>query len=273
MSRLDASLIQDSLADASLAPLDQIEVFASIDSTNTHLLSQPTPEPGRYRVALADHQTAGRGRHNRRWLAPPGASLCLSVAYTFADQPQQLPALTLAVGVGIVSALRAQRIGGVSLKWPNDIVALDSKLGGVLTEVHASSGEGVTVVTGIGLNIVLPEDLDFGAESAWAHRPIDLASVQPGHPQRELLAAELVCSMHAVMTTFEEEGFAAFLADWSEHDWLRGREITVDLDDRQVFGVAAGVDADGALLVDCEQGQTRVISGSILLAGLTGSAQ
>ena len=108
MSTLDASVIQDSLAEASLARLDQVEVFPTIASTNTHLLAQPAPAPGRSRAALADHQTAGRGRHNRRWLTPPGAGLCLSLAYTFADQPQQLPALTLAIGVGIVDALHGR---------------------------------------------------------------------------------------------------------------------------------------------------------------------
>ena len=179
-----------------------------------------------------------------------------------------MPALTLAIGVGIVDALRALEIEGVSLKWPNDVVALEGKLGGVLTEVQSSNSEGVTIVTGIGLNVDLQQQPDFGAKSDWAQRAIDLRSVRPDHPQREHIAAALVGSLHVVMATFEAQGFAAFIADWQQNDWLRGREITVDLEDRQVTGIAAGVDTDGALLVETGSGITRIISGSIILAGV-----
>lgn len=271
MSELDAGLIQRAIAAASLAHLVELEVFDTIASTNTHLLNQAAPSAGRFRVAMADHQSSGRGRHNRRWLSPPGSGLCLSLAYTFPDPPQHLPALTLAIGVGIVDALQSLGIHGVRLKWPNDIVALDGKLGGVLTEVQAGAAAGVTVVTGIGLNVDLPPELDFAAESDWAHRVIDLKSVRPDYPKRELIAAALIGSLHSVMATFQGRGFEAFIEDWRENDWLRGRKITVDLDDRKIDGIAAGVDADGALLVETGTGQSRIISGSIILAGLTGS--
>lgn len=271
MSNLDAGLIQRSLAEASLARLDQLEVFGSIASTNTHLLTQAAPPPGRFRVALADHQTSGRGRRDRRWLSPPGAGLCLSLAYTFAESPRHLPALTLAIGVGIVDAMRSLQVVGVSLKWPNDVVARDAKLGGVLTEVQSGNSEGVTVVTGIGINIDLPGELDPGADSAWAQRAIDLKSVHSDHPEREQLAAALIGSLHVVMATYEVQGFAAFVDEWQQHDWLRGREISVELDDRQVSGIAAGVETDGALRVKTEAGHTRVISGTITLAGNSGT--
>ena len=270
MSNLDAGLIRRSLAEPTQAQLEQVEVFDRIASTNTHLLTSTAPAPGRLRLAVADHQTAGRGRHNRRWLSPSGSGLCLSLAYTFADHREDLPALTLAIGVGIVRALRCLDIQGVSLKWPNDIVALDGKLGGVLTEVQGGTGAGVTVITGIGMNIDLPEPLDFGAESDWAHRVIDLKGIRPDYPERELIAAHLVSTVHAAMVTFETQGFVAFLQEWRQSDWLLGRAITVDLDDRQVTGTAAGVDADGALLVAIGDGShARIISGSILLAGPT----
>ena len=64
------------------------------------------------------------------------------MSYTFARVPEQLPALTLALGVAIVESLQQTGVEGVSLKWPNDIVALDGKLGGILTEVQSGSGDG-----------------------------------------------------------------------------------------------------------------------------------
>ena len=266
MSALDASLVQQSLAETATSKLDELEVFGSIASTNTHLLAQPAPAVGRFRVALADHQTSGRGRHSRRWLSSPGAGLLLSIAYTFPRQPAHLPALTLAIGVGIIGAFKELDIEGISLKWPNDIVALGGKLGGVLTELQAGAA-GMTIVTGVGVNVDLPGELDFGLESDWAHRAVDLKSVRPDYPAREIIAGTLISALHAAIATYEAQGFAAFIDEWRRYDWLLGKEITVDMPERQITGVAAGVDEDGALLVDAEQKATRIISGSIVMAG------
>ena len=102
-------------------------------------MSQPPPGGRPFRVAIADQQTAGRGRHYRRWVSPPGAGLYMSFAYSFEDPPENLPSLTLAIGVGVIAALQEFNIEGVSLKWPNDIVALDGKLGGILTEFQSGT--------------------------------------------------------------------------------------------------------------------------------------
>jgi len=165
MSRLDVTEVQRPLTELANSRLDKLEAFSSIASTNTYLLAQPAPAVGRYRVAIADHQTSGRGRHNRRWLSAPGSGLCLSLSYTFAKTPEQLPGLTLAIGVGVVGALQHLEVDGVSLKWPNDIVALDGKLGGILTEVQSGFSDGATVVTGIGLNVCIRDRAALAAGS------------------------------------------------------------------------------------------------------------
>lgn len=265
MSSLDASNIQGRLTKLANAKLDKLEVFSSIASTNTHLLAQPAPAAGRFRVAVADHQTSGRGRHDRRWISAPGCSLCLSFSYTFAEMPEQLPALTLAIGVGVVDALQLLGINGVSLKWPNDIVAQDGKLGGILTEVQSGAGAGVTVVTGIGLNIHVRDKLDVGSEPTWLLRVVDLDSIHDNPPGRELLAGTIIEHLYRTLSSFENSGFAEFADDWRRHDWLRSREITVDMADSRIIGIAEGVDDDGALLVDTDNGRVRVISGSIMM--------
>ena len=134
MSSLDASAFRRPLSECTRAKLESLELFGEIASTNTYLMSQPAPTAGHCRVAIADHQTSGRGRHNRHWLSHPGDGLCLSLAYTFEKAPEHLPALTLALGVGVIGALQGLNVSGCRLKWPNDIVARDGKLGGILTE-------------------------------------------------------------------------------------------------------------------------------------------
>lgn len=268
MSNLDAGMIRQSLAAHADTQLDELEVFGSIASTNTYLMSQPAPAFGRFRVAIADHQTSGRGRHYRRWLSPPGAGLYLSFAYSFEDQPPNIPSLTLAIGVGVVDALQDLKVNGVSLKWPNDVVALDGKLGGILTELQSRPTRGATVVTGVGLNVALPADVERKIESDWAARTVDLSAICEDLPGTSELAAALLNRLHEVMRKFESYGFDGFVERWSNHDWLRDRAVTIDQAGEKVAGVAAGVDKDGALLVNTETGTTRIVSGSVMVAGL-----
>jgi BirA family biotin operon repressor/biotin-[acetyl-CoA-carboxylase] ligase len=267
MSSLDAAAVRRPLSEFTSAKLESLELFGELASTNTYLMSQPAPTAGHCRVAIADHQTSGRGRHNRRWLSHPGDGLCLSLAYTFTNEPEHLPALTLALGVGIIGALQGLKVTGVRLKWPNDIVALDGKLGGILTEVQSGRADSVTIVAGIGINIFLREQFDFGAESGWAQRAVGLNSIADQLPTHELLAGTVIENLYATLSGFEESGLDGFRDIWRQHDWLLGREIIVDTADKQVCGTAAGVDIDGALVVDTSNGSTRVISGSIVLAG------
>ncbi len=271
MHDLDASVVRRPLSEQPLSRLDDIEIFQQVDSTNSYLLQQVPPGPGRFRIALADHQTAGRGRHYRNWQSAPGAGLCLSIAYTFASMPSSLPNLTLSLGVGVVRALASLGISEINLKWPNDIVALDGKLGGMLTETRSNSDGGVTVVAGIGLNVDLREQLDVGAESDWAHAAVDLKSISASPPSRDKLAGAIIEHLYATIVQFEELGFDSFVDEWRQYDWLLGKVITVDMPDRQITGIAAGVDSDGALLVDTQDGQRRVISGSIVMASRAGT--
>ena len=272
MSRLDAEAIRASLGDVALRRLERFEAFAAIESTNSYLMQDEAPAPGGFRVALTDNQTAGRGRHGRTWQSPPGAGLCLSVAYTFAAQPRNLPALTLAIGLGLIDALDGLGIRGIALKWPNDLVARDAKLGGILTESQALRGESIHVVSGVGLNVKLPDDFDLGAEAERAQPASDLAGIADELPSANAIAACLVDGLCGVFVDYEARGFEAFAAHWRERDWLHGRQLTIDTPRQPVSGVAAGVADDGALLVTAGGGVVhRVTSGTVVLADRPGA--
>ena len=249
----------------------QLDVFPEIDSTNAWLMAQPAPTAGAHRVAIADHQTSGRGRGGNRWLSAPGASLCLSIAHTFRERPGNLAALTLAIGVAAVYALRDAGADDVKLKWPNDIVAGDGKLGGVLAESHNTSEGGATVVIGIGINLELPPEILASVDSGWAQSPVDLRVVLERGVSRESLAAGMIAHVVDTLETFEGRGFDAFAESWRRYDWLRGRAITVEQPGGSVRGTASGIDDDGALLVREAATTTRVIAGSIRLGGAGGA--
>ncbi len=270
MNPLTPGSIRKLLKTETRACLDQLEVFPKIGSTNSYLLGVPCPAQGRIRIALAEQQTAGRGRDNRLWESPLSTGLYLSMAFRFKCMPRDFPSLSLAVGCRLAQAL--ERIGaqGIGLKWPNDIVAHRRKLGGILSEVHSARGAGVTVVTGIGLNI----DLQAGPRAAEIQTALgpatDLAACCDAVPPHAEIAALVIECLLDTMRGFEAAGFARYIELWRHYDWLRGQEVTVETDNASSRGIVQGIDSDGALLLSAGGGMRRVISGSVVLKKCAG---
>lgn len=269
MTSLDANVIREQLGEATRRRLIGVEAFDTIASTNSYLLEGEAPPPGRIRVALTDNQVAGRGRHGRVWQSPPGSGLALSVGYTFATRSADFSALTLAIGVGAVEALEAVGVSGVQLKWPNDLIAGDGKLGGILTEAQPLAGSAVLVVSGLGLNLELDTDVAAGFLADGGRHAVDLAGYVSALPCRNELAARLIDGLCASFVDYQSAGFATCARRWGQRDWLRGRALTVDTPNGRVSGAGAGVAEDGALLVATEGGEVcRVTSGSVVEAGV-----
>lgn len=271
MTTFDANDIKNALNPESASRLDQIEVFSQIDSTNSYLKEQPIPRAGQFRVAIADHQTAGRGRRENVWVSAPGESLCLSIACRFGEAPAQPSALTLALGISLANALRDAGVADLQLKWPNDLLVNNAKLGGILTESFYRGGENVAVVVGIGLNIQLGAARDGIAASDWTESAISLADVMTEAPSHGQIAAIVIDASIAALQEFEDAGFAPFAASFAAGDWLYGKNIVVDTDDSLVRGRGAGIAADGALLIATDAGERRIITGSIKRADVAES--
>jgi BirA family biotin operon repressor/biotin-[acetyl-CoA-carboxylase] ligase len=271
MMQLDGEAVRNALGESTRSRLAVLEVFPEIESTNSYLMGRPGPAPGHIDAVVTDNQTHGRGRHGRTWQSPPGSGLCLSLAFTFAAQPANLPALTLAIGLGTIEALASLGVVGVQLKWPNDLVANDSKLGGILTETQPHKSGAITVVTGVGINVALGNEVDIDSE--WSHRVADLSGIVDTMPPGNLMAARLIDALCTTFLKFEAHGFSGYAQEWSGHDWLYGRDVTIDTPQSEVSGVGAGIADDGALLVDTGSGSiTRITSGSVVTTAGRGNA-
>jgi BirA family biotin operon repressor/biotin-[acetyl-CoA-carboxylase] ligase len=265
MTTRKTDALRRSLSANTRSQIDELQLFAEIDSTNRYLLDQPVPAPGRFRVALADYQTAGRGRRGKTWRAPPSASICLSVSYAFREIPRHLPALSLAIGVAVVDVLLALGVNDAALKWPNDIFVNDAKLGGILIETRGATIAKSATVAGLGLNV------DFSGQDTAAIAPdrpwpiVDLRQCVDALPSRNNLARDLVESICSALQRFDVYGLKAFMNGWNRSDWLRGRQTTVDTASGRISGMAEGIDDNGALLLMTPQGRRSVIFGSIVL--------
>ena len=259
---LDSGRITNLLPPSVRTNVRIVETAWTVDSTNSVLLARQNCPFGACDVLLAEYQTAGRGRRGRAWLAPPGGSICLSLAWAFREVPQDLGALGLVIGVCALRALRESGLEDVRLKWPNDIVVDGNKLGGILIELRAESAGPASVVIGIGLNVALGARV-LEAVGETGVSATDLITAGLKQPSRNALAAALISQMVRGLLVFEKEGLQPFAEEWRAADALRGRQIDVHTLEGVARGVARGIDLHGALVVETPQGVRRFVSGDV----------
>jgi BirA family biotin operon repressor/biotin-[acetyl-CoA-carboxylase] ligase len=249
---------------------DAIDVLWSGSSTNTLLLERRPPPPGRFDAILVEHQSAGRGRRGRAWLAPVAGSLCLSIAVQFEQPPPGLGALPLCAGLAIAAALESLGARDFGLKWPNDLVARPDgrKFGGLLAELRVEAGGPAHVVIGLGLNLRL-SDAAIAAVADTGTRATDLARLGLDPRPRNALAGRLLATLATDLQRFAVEGFAPIAPAWDRVDVLRDRVVTVSgglaaRADGALEGVARGIDPDGALRLELASGRIEhVIAGEV----------
>ena len=252
---LDAARIRAALP--GWARLGGLCVHGAVDSTNSWLLERAFSLPSPF-VCLSEHQLAGRGRRGRVWEDGTGRDLCLSVLWRFDAARARAQGLSLAVGVAAARALAATGAGGIELKWPNDVVWRDRKLGGILIE-GSVSGRVWTVVIGIGVNVHPCAAPDLPAPRA------HLGSIPGARVSRNRLAAGLIAEIWAECARFEERGAGPAIGEWTRLDAMRGRAVRVHRPDGEVGGIARGVDDAGELLVEVDGAIERFVSAEVSL--------
>ncbi len=250
---LDAAALRAELIGTGLG-WRRLDVVEHTGSTNADLLAQAasgTDVAGA--VLIAEHQTAGRGRHGRGWSAAPRAQITMSVGVSIVDVPTAgWGWLPLATGVAVVDAVAPLLAGvPVGLKWPNDVLAGDppGKLAGILAEVARP-----VVVIGLGLNVFeAPAGID-GATS--------LLDLGVPAPDRTRLVSGLLSELGRRIVAWR----AARGADWALAADYRARSLTVGTRVRahlpggkEIVGAATAVDDQGRLCIEAG-GQTVVVS-------------
>jgi BirA family biotin operon repressor/biotin-[acetyl-CoA-carboxylase] ligase len=260
---LDAQRLRDGLAPHAAAFLDKLEVHRRIDSTNAALLRSPPPDAGRARVALAEMQTAGRGRRGKRWVSPYARNIYLSLDWRFEGGIGEMEGLSLAVGVAVAGALADCGVSGPRLKWPNDILWEGRKLGGILVELTGDAAGPSRAVVGVGLNVAMPAASAAAVDQPWT----DLAAVSGPAPGRNQLATALLNRCLPLLADYSRGGFSRHREQWLGLDAFADRPVVVTSGTSRSFGVARGVDERGALLLETAAGTHRVRGGEVSLRG------
>ena len=215
-------------------------------------------------LVITEFQSAGRGRMDRDWIAPPGSSLLISILFRPAIAAHQVQRLTMSCGLAVVSAIEEQTGLRADLKWPNDLVISGAKAGGILTEIGLE-GTGVDyAVVGIGLNVNLDPN----------HLPDKLAMPATSLSHELGTKVDRLPLLRTLLQTVEERYLALHEGRSPHREWAArlvtlGKPVTVTATGSVLEGTAEGVDADGALLVRLADGRLeRVLAGDVTIRTL-----
>lgn len=246
------------------ASIESLSVLRTVDSTNRCALEEPPSAPGRARVWLAEHQTAGRGRRGRNWVSVYGGNLYLSFGWAFDLPMSRLGGLSLVAGAVVAEVLEDSGSSEHGLKWPNDVLVDGSKMAGILLEAAGEANGPALAVIGVGINLRL-SDTQATIDQPWVdwHRAV-------GAPlSRNRLAAALIDRLARACSEFGQSGLLPFIARWSRFDLLRGQRVMLLVGDQVVEGDYAGVAADGALRLVTDAGLREYHAGEVSVRRLT----
>jgi BirA family biotin operon repressor/biotin-[acetyl-CoA-carboxylase] ligase len=209
-------------------------------------------------VLLAECQTAGRGRRGRSWVSPPARNIYFSLGWRFDASIASLVCLPLVVALATCRSLASAGLEDHAIKWPNDIVIGERKLGGCLVEIQADAQGSPTAVIGIGINVHMPVIPDGAIDQPWT----DLARWLPD-VSRNQLATALICDLFLCINLFSDKGFRAFEPEWSDRDALSGKEVVVIRGTEKIHGVSQGISNRGGLLLETARGIEEFHSGEV----------
>lgn len=236
----------------------KISVFRETASTNdlAARLGKAGGEAGT--VVFAERQTAGRGRHGRRWMADQGRSLLLSMILELPAKSSHWPGLTPLVAVAAARATESRCQEPVLIKWPNDLWLRGRKLGGILTELHHSTAGRPFAVAGLGVNVRQPR-------KEWPEELRDKAVALEevtGHPtDRNELAA---CLLEETARLLQATSPAALLDEYRQRSMLLDQWVEVQTGSGSLTGLVVGIDELGSLLLESDSGRQSISSGEVL---------
>ncbi|MDX2457451.1 MAG: bifunctional biotin--[acetyl-CoA-carboxylase] ligase/biotin operon repressor BirA [Gammaproteobacteria bacterium] len=257
---LDSDQISSDIARSTATHIDSINVFHELDSTNNWLREQCLNGAPSGTVCLAEMQHAGRGRRGRGWVSPFAANLYLSLLWRSPAGADALGGLSLVAGIAVLRCLQAWGVEAAGLKWPNDILARNSKLAGILIDVVGETSGPCAVILGVGVNICMPPLAGACIDQSWT----DLSRLTGcSELSRNRLAAGLLDHLLPAVTEFESAGLQPFLEEWRRYDIVNGCQVDLQLPNETVSGTACGIDDDGALLVETVNGRRRFASGEL----------
>jgi len=242
--------------------------FEKIDSTNNYAKKIANEGSPHGTLVVAEKQTLGRGRMGREWKSYSSEGLWFTIVLKPDLEPENVQIVTLAASVAVVEGIFEAQGIVCGIKWPNDIILDNCKLGGILTELSAEPGHVNYVVVGIGINInqdasTFDDEIRNKATSLKIHTGVPVSRVK--------LLGSILTRFEEIYNIMLQGNTQEIINRWSRHSVTIGKDVKIIRKDIEYIGLAQAIALDGKLIVKCNDGVVREISaGEIQIRGLLG---
>lgn len=235
----------------------EVLYYETVGSTNTVAAEFAEKGIAEGAVVIADSQAEGRGRLGRSWVSPPGVNIYMSIILRPKIEPKDATLITVMAAVGSAAALRRLTGLNITIKWPNDLIISDRKIGGILTEMKTTHKRILYAITGIGVNVnadvdAFPEDIRETASSI---------KKEKGQPySRTEMIAEILNEMDYWYKMLGRMRRKNLLNEWQQLTSTIGKKVMVTVGKETLTGVAESIDDEGMLMLRLPSGTLRRIS-------------
>jgi BirA family biotin operon repressor/biotin-[acetyl-CoA-carboxylase] ligase len=229
--------------------------FDSINSTNTEAINQAKRGADEGLCVVAKQQTAGRGRQGRTWVSPENTGLYFSIVLRPILEMQFLPLLTLMSAVTVFETLKETYKIQPDIKWANDVHVNDKKISGILAE-STETNKGLAVIVGIGINL---NSKNFPPELEEIATSIETETNEK--PNVNELLENLTKQFSKFYKIIQSEnGTEKICKEWIQRSsYAFGKDVCVNLANETIFGTTSGIEKNGALRVETENGEIKTI--------------
>ncbi|MGI0154368.1 bifunctional biotin--[acetyl-CoA-carboxylase] ligase/biotin operon repressor BirA [Pseudidiomarina sp. WS423] len=258
---LDLDAINRALAKGSGAAAPVVHLERVVSSTNDLLKDRLTGVIESGATVLAEAQTQGRGRRGKAWLSPFGSNLYMSMYWRLEQGMAAAMGLSIALGAALAQLFEQEGIYGVELKWPNDVLVGGRKIAGILIELEGQAVGPAHAIVGIGINLQTPDWFLNEVEQPWT----DVQRLLNKPINRNMWATKLVACCHKTIKEYEQTGLSPFLKRWHKYDRLAMQPVKIIMGDKEIVGIAEGIDENGALLLKREGKLERYHAGEVSL--------
>jgi len=263
---IDLDLIRAKLNTPTLLDAFEWQYRQVTESTNADALQLFETERSPC-IVLAEMQTGGRGRRGRQWLSPFAKNICCTIGMLKSVEACNPGLLSIVTGIALVESLAKLGIDGIKLKWPNDLVCQNQKLGGILIESRSISKQDYFFAIGFGINVTMNVE-----ELAAIPQPAtSLSLLTDSVVSRDAVLVEAIQQVVNAIDEFDRSSVPGIMNKFHALDALRGQSISVLSGDESIDGLNLGINAEGQLQLQTGQGR-QVFSAADISLGRGHSA-
>ena len=238
--------IINSLSKDALELLSKIEIKEQTNSTNDDAKESLKNSSHLLSAHFAEQQSAGRGRNTRKWISPFGQNIYLSLAWQSNLSFEDIEGLSLAIGVEIAESLKNNTDEVIKIKWPNDLLINQKKLGGILVETSSGKKDSLEIIIGIGVNIFMKNEDAIKIDQDWT----SLENYKNRSLDRNLIAANLLNNLVQLTRKFKAVGFGGYKEAFENRNALMNKDCEVLANGKvDYLGTVVGVNEKGELLI------------------------